>query len=279
MKSGAVPKGLRVAVLGVGKIGGAIVKSLLGCGAVVTGTGRRRETLERISRLGAEATVDNRLAAKVSDVVILSVKPYQLPRLLEEIRDVVEGKIVVSVVAGVRLSTLSRALEGSRVYRAMPNINALIGRSTTAVAEYTGDKRASFVESILSCMGSVYWIPEEWMDVWTALVGSMPAYVAVMIDSLTLGGVSAGLPREVAFKAVIDTLGATAEHLGKRDIHPSVLRDEVTTPAGTTIEGLKVIEGEGVDAALIRTVEAAARRAAAIGEAIDNEVRRSLNLR
>ena len=270
--------GLRVAVLGAGKIGSVIVERLSGRVLEVLATGRRRETLERARRLGATALRSNAEAASRADVVFVSVKPYQLPGVLREVRCCVDGKIVVSIVAGVRRSTIEKALGGAVVFRAMPNITARVGGSATAVADYNGytSSQKALVEALLGLLGRVYWVPEEWLDAWTGLVGSGPAYIAEIVDGLVLGAVSMGLPREVVYRAVLDTLKATAELLANSNSHPAELRDEVVTPAGTTIEGLKRFEEMGVKAALIKVVEAASLRGIELGEAIDRRVREEL---
>ena len=266
---------LTVAVLGAGKIGSIFVSAFSGRTGRVIATGRRKETLERARSLGAEATRDNVYAARAADVIILSVKPYQAPQLLAEISEAVQGKIVVSVMAGIKRSTVQEALRGATVFRAMPNVAARVNGSPTAVAEWDGysDEERLLVERLLRLIGKVYWIPEEWLDAWTALIGSCPAYIAEIVDALVLGAVSVGLPRSVAYKAVLEALKASAELLLRDDGHPASLRDEVTTPAGTTIEGLKVMERKGVKAALMEVVEAATRRSRELGEAIDREVR------
>ena len=268
---------VRVAVIGAGKIGSAIAARAVECGYPVVATGRRRETLEAARRAGATATRDNREAVRSSDIVVLSVKPVHVAAVLGEIGGLLEGKALVSVVAGVRRSTLESATNADSVYRAMPNINVVIGKSTTAVAGPRGNGWDSRVEELLSCMGTVYWVPEEWLDAWTALVGSSPAYISVLIDALVLGGIAVGLPRDLALRAVLDTVKATAELLEKRGVHPAMVRDEVTTPAGTTIEAIKVIEEKSVKAALIQAVEAATEKARMLGSLIDEEVRRSLS--
>ncbi len=272
--------GLRIAVLGAGKIGSVFIERLSSHVREVLATGRRPETLARAQELGATPLRDNARAASLADVVIVSVKPHHLPDVLREIRSHVAGKIVVSIVAGVRRATLQEVLEGATVFRAMPNINARVGGSATAVADSSDYDPASraLVEALFRRLGTVYWVPEEWLDPWTGLVGSGPAYIAEIIDGLVLGAVSMGLPREVVYRAVLDTLKATAELLARSDRHPAVLRDEVTTPAGTTIHGLKKFEEMGVKAALMSVVEAASIRGRELGDAIDAEVRRKLGL-
>lgn len=267
---------LKVAILGAGKIGSSLAKSFRDCGVNVIATARREETLSNVSRLGVEVTRNNREAVVGSDIIVISVKPLQFPVLASEIRGLVKDKIVVSVMAGVKRVTLEKALLATTVYRAMPNINVRIGMSTTALTGPQDGVYSLVVEKLFRCAGTVYWVPEEWLDTWTALVGSLPAYIAVLVDSLVLGAVSTGLPRDIAMKAVLDTLRATAEHLSRRDVHPAELRDEVTTPAGVTIEGLKVMENRGVPAALIETIERSARKAENLGLIIDQRVSSNL---
>ncbi len=266
-----------IAILGAGKIGTAIIKAITGNVKQVIATGRRDETLSRAEELGALALRDNSRAASLADIIIISVKPYHLPRIIKEINGYANGKIVISVVAGVKRDTIARRLPESRVFRAMPNINTVIRMSTTAIV--SGDYDAAdmaIVESLFRLMGSVYWVPEEWIDTWTGLVGSGPAYLAEIIDGLVLGAVSMGLPRDVVYKAVLDTIKATAELLSRIDRHPAVVRDEVTTPAGTTIHGLKVLESRGIKAALMDIVEASSKRGRELGEEIDRMVDNAL---
>ncbi len=269
-----------LAVIGAGKIGSAIIKAVRKCYSDLTiiATGRREKTLVQARELGAIATRDNNEAVRKSDFIVLSVKPYHFPVVLRQVeKSAWRDKIVLSVMAGVKLSTLGEALNGAVVYRAMPNINALVGYSTTAItADSNGEEYKKLVEKLLSCMGTVYWVPEEILDVWTGLAGSGPAFLAEIIDALVLGAVAVGMPRDLAYNAILDVLEGTAKLLKNRRIHPVEMRDEVTTPAGTTIKGLMMLESEGVKAALMKTVEAASTRATEIGEKIDKAIRREL---
>ena len=263
----------RVAILGAGRIGSSLARYFRDCGFRVIATARRSETLRAVAQLGVEVTRDNREAVRSSDVVVLSVKPLQLPALVEEIRGLLSGKVVVSVIAGVKRSTLEKAFLVDGVYRAMPNINVRIGMSTTAITGPQDGVRSVMVENLFKCVGTVYWVPEEWIDVWTALVGSLPAYIAVIVDSIALGAVSMGLPRDIAMKAVLDTLKATAEYLLRGEVHPVELRDDVTTPAGVTIEGLKVLEYRRVPAALIEVIERSTKKAVKLGALAEDRIK------
>lgn len=264
-----------LAVLGAGKIGRAFISAAVRSGHYkVIATARSELSLAEASRLGALSTRTNREAVEKAQLVVISVKPFHFPQLIQEVGgDIWSGKIVISVMAGVRLGTLASVLEGAEVYRAMPNLNAYVGLSSTAVACNWGCEHAQEVERLLSLIGRVYWVPEEYLDVWTGLAGSGPAFISEIIDALAMGAVAAGLSRELAYLAVLDVLEGTAQLLRSRSsIHPAQLRDEVATPAGTTIRGLMVLESNGVKAALMKVVEEAAQRSRVIGSEVDEKI-------
>ncbi len=267
-----------VGVLGAGRIGSAIIKALKACMPEVRiyASGRRDETLLKASGLGALVSKDNAYVVSNSELVIISVKPYHFPELYNQVpRGLWSGKTVISIMAGVKLSTLSKALNGAEVFRAMPNVNALVGRSTTAIAtnnDVSVSGKAA-VEKVFKCLGSVYWVPEEYLDAWTSLVGSGPAFMAEIIDGLVLGAVASGMSRDIAYKAVLDMIEGTTKLLKELEIHPVEVRDEVTTPAGTTIRGLKILESKGIKAGLMEVVETSYMRSMEIGEEIDKSIK------
>ncbi len=234
-----------IGVLGAGRIGSAIIKALKTCMPEVEiyASGRRDETIQKASELGALVSKDNAYVVSNSELVIISVKPHHFPELYNQVpRELWSGKTVVSIMAGVKLSTLSKVLEGAEIFRTMPNINALVGRSATAIAtnnDITSGK--IFVEEVFQCLGSVYWVPEEYLDAWTSLVGSGPAFMTEIIDGLVLGAVASGMSRDIAYRVVLDMIEGTVKLLKELRIHPVEIRDEVTTPAGTTIRGLKIL--------------------------------------
>mgnify|MGYP001626410566 FL=1 len=271
---------MRIAVVGAGRIGSAVIKSLLKCGfSNIIATGRRDETLRNASSIGAAATRDNQLAVKSSEVVFLTVKPHHLPEVVKSVpAELWAGRVVVSFIAGVKLATLEKVLRGAEVYRAMPNLNAEVCLSSTAVAHGSSTTHISEVDKLLKCLGRVYWVPEEFLDAWTALAGSGPAFVAEIIDALVLAGVLVGLPRDLAYNAVLDVLEGTSALLRTAGYYPLKLRDDVTTPAGTTIRGLIALESEGVKAALMKAVEAAYKRSVEIGVEINERIKKELGL-
>ncbi|NOZ88662.1 MAG: pyrroline-5-carboxylate reductase [Crenarchaeota archaeon] len=264
--------GLTVAVLGAGKIGSIIAMRLAECGHRVIATARSGERIERLRLMGLQATRDNRRALLESQVAFIAVKPYQYPTLIREIEGATQGKVIVSVMAGIPLKLLTSTLPGAEVYRAMPNLNALIRRSSTALASPPRPQRRELVVQLLNCLGSVYEIPEELMDAWTATIGSGPAIIAEIVDSLILGALAVGIPRNLAYNAILDMLVGTAEYLRAKPEHPAQLRDEVTTPGGTTIRALKVIEGKGVKSAIIDAIEKATARARELAREIEKSI-------
>jgi pyrroline-5-carboxylate reductase len=272
----------RIGIIGAGKIGSAMIRAFKECftDVEIIATGRRDVTLRNAELLGARVTRDNDEAVRSSDLIILSVKPYHFPDVVRQVnKDSWRGKIVVSVMAGVKLKTLKLILGEAEIYRAMPNINTYVKKSSTAITHLGDPQHRELVEKTFRCIGSVYWVPEEVIDAWTAMAGSGPAYIVEIIDALVLGGIAVGMPRDLAYMAILDVLEGTASLLrNNSNVHPLEIRDEVTTPAGTTIRGLMVFESHGVKAALMKTVEAAYKRSLSIGGEIDDYVREQLGL-
>ncbi len=259
-------------MIGAGTIGSAIIRGVLdaGLGWSVVATGRKASTLRRIRRLGARVAESNRAAVEEADIAVLAVKPHQLPGVVEEIRGAAWGKVVVSVAAAVPLSWLAERLPGAHLVRAMPNINVVSRTSFTALAAEGVPRRARrLVEALFGALGVYEWVDERHMDALTALSGSGPAFLAEVLDALTLGGVAAGLPRELARKAALYTMLGTARTLLGNGMHPAELRDAVTTPAGTTIKGIMAIQALGAKKALIDAVLEATRRAAELRGAVE----------
>mgnify|MGYP003876601379 CR=1 FL=1 len=272
-----------LAVIGAGKMGSTIIRAVKKYSNVeIIATGRRDVTLHAAEKLGAKATRDNDYAVRNAEMVVLSVKPQHFPVVAKQVRKSSwEGKIVASIMAGIRIITLKSVIRNAEVYRAMPNINALVNKATTAIAREENLSKAKgkeAVEELFRCLGTVYWVPEEILDVWTSLAGSGPAFLAEIVDALVLGAVASGMPRDLAYKAILDVLEGTAKLLRKRPVHPAEIRDEVTTPAGTTIRGIMILESEGVKAALMKTIEESYRRSVQIGNEIDQYIRRQLGL-
>jgi len=203
------------------------------------------------------------------DVLFLAVKPQQMAEVMREVKSVASpDKLFVSIAAGVTLASLSAGLNTQRVVRVMPNTPCLVGKGASAFARGPGASATDSerVRELLSAVGLAFELDEKLLDAVTGLSGSGPAFVYVMIEALSDGGVRAGLPRVVATQLAAQTvLGAAQMVLGGE--HPAVLKDRVASPGGTTIAGLQVLEDRGLRSALIAAVEAATERSKELGQA------------
>jgi pyrroline-5-carboxylate reductase len=221
------------------------------------------------SGLALRTTADNRDVVRHSDLLILAVKPQTMPALLNEIRPVVtSSQLVVSIAAGITLGQIADGLGPERrLIRVMPNTPCLIGASASAYTPGDGvhaDDLAK-MDRLLNAVGRAFRVPEPLLDAVTGLSGSGPAFVYLMIEALSDGGVRVGLPREVATALAAQTLLGSARMVLETGMHPGALKDMVASPGGTTIAGLHALERAGVRGALMDAVEAATQRARELG--------------
>lgn len=229
------------------------------------------EALERFASItGGRTTTDNRQVVGQQDVVFLAVKPQQVGAALDEMRaEVGPKKLVVSIAAGVRLATLAQGLGNAAVplVRVMPNTPCLVGQGASAycLGSHATEQHGRLVKQMLEAVGIAFQVEEKLLDAVTGLSGSGPAFVYVMIEALSDGGVRMGLPRNVATALAAQTVRGAAEMVLRTGDHPGVLKDRVTSPGGTTIAGLQALEIGGLRAALMAAVEAATRRSSELG--------------
>jgi pyrroline-5-carboxylate reductase len=252
------------AVIGTGVIGGAITRCLLESGRVsrVIATRRNTDRLKPLAELGAVTSDDNIWAAGEAEVVFICVKPGDVGGVLEEVRDEVEGKVVISTAAIIPLQYYRSVAPEARYVRTMPNVASLVGESFTAFCcdgSITSQDRDE-VEQLLSAMGPCEEVEEKYMDAITGLSGSGPAYVAIVIDSLMYAGLKVGLPRELALYSSAQAVLGTAKMILEGAYSSSSIKDMVTTPGGTTIEGIYQLEDGKIRTALMRAVEAATQK-------------------
>ena len=250
---------MRVAVLGTGTIGGAITKALKKAGYDVVATRRRVEKAKELLELGIEVISDNRKAAESADVIFIAVKPNKVGEVLSEVSDIIEGKLVISLAAGIPLRELKRFAKAKFV-RAMPNIAALVGESFTAYATDLEGEDVELVEKLLRTFGDCVRVEEEHMDAITGLSGSGPAYVTVFLEAMIYGGLRVGLPRDLAKRASLQTLLGTAKLLMETEKHPAEVREWVITPGGTTIDGVFELEEGKIRTAIMKAVDAATKK-------------------
>ena len=218
---------------------------------------------------GSQVAASNQDLAGVCDVLFLAVKPQVMPAVLSDLAAKISSrKLVISVAAGITLSKLCEGLRSERVIRVMPNTPALVGQGASAFALAGGcatdDEQLAL--KLLSSVGQAYRVEEKLLDAVTGLSGSGPAYVFLIIEALSDGGVRMGLPRDLATALAVQTLRGAAEMMLVEKVHPGILKDRVTSPGGTTIAGLQALEDRGVRGALIAAVEAATKRSVELGK-------------
>jgi pyrroline-5-carboxylate reductase len=257
-----------IAVIGAGVIGGSVTKSLLksGYNGKITVADIQFEKAKELETMGASLTRDNKKAAKNSDVVFLCVKPNVLKPVLEEIKKDVEGKLVVSTAAAVTVQFCKRVVPKSRVVRIMPNVAISVQESFTAYCcdnDVTSQDKQT-VKTILNLMGTSMEIEEKYMDAVTAVSGSGPGYLSIIVEALAYAGLKVGLPRDLALQSAAQAVLGTAKLVLETGLSPAQIRDNVTTPGGTTIEAIYQVEGSQIRQALVKAVEAATRKSETI---------------
>jgi len=231
----------------------------------------RRMLLQQ--QYGVRVTVDNQVVANTAQVIVLAVKPQAFTQVAQTLQDIVaiaaeKPPLVISILAGVPLSALEMAFPQLPVIRAMPNTPATVGAGITAIAlgQHTNESHQKIAQQLFAAVGEVVEVPEALMDAVTGLSGSGPAYVALMVEALSDGGVAVGLPRAIATQLALQTVRGTAQLLQETGMHPSVLKDRVTSPGGTTIAGIAELERSGFRSALIEAVRAAKERSQELGK-------------
>ncbi|MDR6863734.1 pyrroline-5-carboxylate reductase [Phycicoccus sp. 3266] len=256
-----------VAILGAGVMGETLLSGLVRSGRsaadLVVTTRRPERAQELVERYGVRA-MSNTEAAEAADTLVLVVKPQDMAGLVEEIRDHVQpGNLVVSLAAGIPTSFLeSRLPEGVAVVRVMPNTPALVDQGMAAISggrSADAPHLAEAAELLRSC-GRVVEVAEKHQDAVTAISGSGPAYIFYVVEAMIEAGVVLGLPRPTATELVVQTLFGAATMIRETGQHPTVLREQVTSPGGTTAAALRTLDDHKVRAAFISAMEAAARR-------------------
>lgn len=259
-----------VAVLGAGNIGRALIGGMLKGNLLpaerVRATRRNASALQTLTDAfpGLATTTSNVDAVGGATIVVLAVKPQGVQRVIDEIKaHIAPETLVISVLAGTTTEQLETALGGNlAVIRTMPNTPALVDEGATAITagQHATTAQLDLARHMFEAVGKVEIVPEYLMDAVTGLSGSGPAYVYMVIEALTDGGVKQGLPRPVALRLAAQTVFGAAKLVIDTGKHPAILRDEVTTPGGTAIAAIADLESHGLRTMLINAVATATRR-------------------
>jgi pyrroline-5-carboxylate reductase len=259
---------IRIAVLGAGNMGGALIGGIVDrvtpADHVIATTRTPERAAELSAKYGIQATAGCNLeAAAQVDLIVLAVKPGTLPKVVTEIRDALsDQKILLSLAASVPISLIEKLVgRPMPIFRAMPNIPVVVEEGATAVAANsacTAEQR-QIIEDIFRSVGVMVFVEEEMMHAVTALSGSGPAYIYMVIEAMIAGGLKMGLSREISTKLAEQTVLGAAKLVRETGLHPAILRDQVITPGGVTISAIHELERHGLRSMLISAIETATR--------------------
>ena len=265
-----------VGFVGGGNMGEALIRGLLAASLLTSDrlhvfdvVGSRMEYLANLYQVQAAPSIGDLTGA--CHLIVLAVKPQNMAAVLEELRlHLTHEVLVISIAAGVSLSTIAKGLPaGTPVVRVMPNTPAIVLQAASALSRGSHVKDAHMEQALalFRAVGTAIEVEEKWMDTVTGLSGSGPAYVLLVIESLIDAGVLMGLPRPVARELAVQTVLGTAKMVQETGNHPAELKDLITSPGGTTIRGLHVLEERGIRGTLKQAVEAATLRSRELGKA------------
>ncbi|MFQ5988839.1 MAG: pyrroline-5-carboxylate reductase [Candidatus Methylomirabilales bacterium] len=265
----------RIAFIGAGNMGEALIKGLLQAGQVrpeqLMATDIRTDRLDAIRKAyRIETLTSNKEAATKAQILLLAVKPQVMDEVLTGLRGTVtEDHLILSVAAGIRTAFIeAKFSQPTRVVRIMPNTPALVLAAASAISpgQHATEEDLKITREVFEAVGRVVQVDEKLMDAVTGLSGSGPAYIFVLIEALSDAGVQMGLSREVATLLAAQTVFGAARMVLESGEHPAKLKDMVTSPAGTTVAGLHVLEQAGFRGSLLEAVEAATRRSMELGK-------------
>jgi pyrroline-5-carboxylate reductase len=267
-------KNPKIGFIGAGKMAGAIIKGLCESGFCKKENITASEITEEIAKtasqnLGIDVITDNIELVKNSDIIILCVKPHFVKNVLEESKSVLNpDKLVISIAAGISIETMQNSA-GSEIpiIRTMPNTPVLVNEGMTVVCgnDKVTKEQMNYVIDLFSSVGRCLEVSEKMINFVTGISGSGPAFIYLIIEAMADGGVKLGIPKETALELAAQTALGAAKMVLETRKHPSVLKDEVTTPGGCTAVGLSVLEDHNVRSSMIKTVQETARTASGLG--------------
>lgn len=257
----------KIGVIGCGNMGGAILYGALESGVLAKENvyvyDINPAMMEKAKGWGVNLATDDEDVCKNSDIILLAVKPQNAAEALEQCKKALDGKAMMSIVAGVTVERLQAMIDGTpRILRLLPNTPAMVFAGAFALCSDNDFKEdeMEIAKSIYSSIGVVELLPEHLIDAACALNGGGPAYVAMFIEAMADGGVKQGLPRATAYRLAAQTCLGTAKMILEKGMHPGELKDMVTSPGGTTIEGCEALEKGGMRGTVIECINVATEK-------------------
>ncbi len=270
----------KIAFIGAGNMGEALLSGLLKSNLTnpenIIATDIREDRLQQIAeKWKVNTTTDNRKAVDFADVIVLCVKPQTISFVLNTIKENIrEDQLIISILAGITTETINKSIgKKNPIVRVMPNIPAIVDEAASGLClgEYTTETHQKIATTIFGAVGQVEIVAESQMDIITGLSGSGPAYIYMIIEALTDGGVMMGLSRETAMRLATQTVLGSAKLVRETGIHPAILKDQVTTPGGTAISAIKELETHGLRPMLIRAVETATKKSSELSKFLQKQ--------
>ena len=262
-------KDLRLSIIGAGALGGAVARGLARAGCEVTASAPHPERRRHLEADGVALISDNARAASQGQVVMFAVKPHLTLSVVGEVAPLLEGKLCVSLAAAVPLELLERTAPTARWARAMPNICAAMNASFTGIAPSSScseEERTGLI-GLFSLVGSAEPTEERNLDALTSLTGAGPAFFLSLLEAAAMGGIQAGLPKEIAYKGAAAAVLGAARLAMDSGRAPSALRDDICTPGGMTIEGVAELE-RGARGSMMRAVLSTAEKGRVLTEKV-----------
>jgi pyrroline-5-carboxylate reductase len=264
----------RIAFIGPGVMAEAMLAGLLRQGLakpenIIAAGPREERGAELTKKYGIKTTIDNSAAASHADVVVLSVKPQRLTEVMKSLKGIRADALVLSIIAGANIKKISSGLKHKAIVRSMPNTPGQIGEGITVwtASKEVSEEQADMARKLLGALGAEVFVEDEsYLDMATALSGSGPAYVFLFTEALIDAGVHMGFPRRIAEQLVLQTIKGSASFYEAAGRHPATLRNQVTSPGGTSAEALYYLEKAGFRTAISRAVWAAYQRSLELGK-------------
>lgn len=259
----------KVGFIGGGNIASAIIGGFITSGLYksehIIASARSNETVHKLqSNFSIAATQDNTLVVKESEIIIISVKPHMIASIMSPLKDLIsKDQIIISVAAGVDTSSLKSYFnEGTKIFRVMPNTPAKVGAGMTAIFTDlpSDDPDCKMVQKLFDAIGRVEVVSEKLVHACIALQGSSPAYMFMILEAMGDAGVKMGVPRDKAYTMAAQSMLGAAQMFLETGLHPGMLKDMVTSPGGTTIEAVTALEENGLRNAMIKGMEACAKK-------------------
>ena len=257
----------KIGFIGCGNMGGAILYGALESGVLPKENAYVYDInpamMEKAESWGVNLCTDDEDVCQKSDIILLAVKPQNTPETLEMCKKALDGKAMMSIVAGITVERLQNMIDGTpRILRLLPNTPAMVFEGAFAICSDNdfSEEELEIAKSIYSSIGVIEMVPEKLIDAACALNGGGPAFVAMFIEAMADGGVKQGLPRKTAYRLAAQTALGTAKMILEMGIHPGEIKDMVTSPGGTTIEGCEALERGGMRGAVIDCINKAAEK-------------------